>query len=464
MNSNKFQIYAPAYYKLQKSGDPKVPSKIRIGGIITTEDIDADGEIVLTKGLDLSYFGGGWGKIKFEHDSELLKEPDNIIGFPDEIRKSNRSIYFEGDLINFEGIPEAELTPQQRTAKSAYGLLKAVEEYNRTNPKIPQQVGYSIEGDILQRSQKGKGGLVSKAIITNVVLTTKPKNRGTVATLVKSLQVGYGTSPETQTGFGATRLESIEGQNYSPKRGNKMFNSKEEAKKAFLSQGKSEEEAEKLATEWETSQKMDKSLLAKESFQKSISLAKEVEKISLETPVEELNRKLEKSVRTMRDGENVDLTGYFNAKQELDLSILGISTALAEKQDLLAKSLVALSEGLSHIATENSTLKKSLDVIHQGNMVNGQLMIKGFGMKDNNPNFAPSDLLKSIQYEDNNKNFDGGEVDLTKLSKSIVSDAIESLVTEGKATSTDVSAFEGMRYIDENLVPLVKAKVISMRK
>ncbi len=464
MDSNKFTFFAPAY--LKKSGEGK-NGKIRIGGIITTEDVDADGEIILTKGLDLSYFEGGWGKIKFEHDNELLREPDNIIGFPDEIKKGSKSIYFEGDLIPFEGVPETLLTPQQKTAKSAYGLLKAIDEYNRDNPKNPQRIGFSIEGEYLQKS---KNGVVPRARITNVVLTTKPKNRNTVATIIKSLQVGYGTSPETQTGFGATRQESIDGYNSQQKRGLKMFTSKEEAKKAYLAQGKSEEEAERLACEWEKSQNtdksqnMDKSLnAAKESFQKSISLAKDVENISVETPVQELENRLQKSIKTMKEGDSIDLTDYFTAKQDVDLSVLSVVSAVAEKQNLLAKAISSLAGGLEHLVDENSNLKKALQTINDGNILNGKLIIKGFGMNSNVPNFAPSDLLKSVQYVDNNPQT-ATDVDLTKMSKSVVSDALEALVAEGKATPNDVSAFEGMNYIDDQLKPLVKAKILSMKK
>lgn len=468
MNNNKFSFFAPAY--LCKSGSGNQTS-IKIGGVISTEERDADGEIVLTKGLDFGYFDGGWGKIKYEHDSPLSKEPDNIIGFPTKLVKSNKSVSFEGELIPFdESTPDELLTPQQKSAKSAYGLLKAIEEHNEKNPHKPQKVGYSIEGEYLQRDRKT--GIVQKARITNVVLTTKPKNTTTLATLMKSLQVGYGMTPETQTGFGATREESVAGNVKSQisQEGERQmtFKSKEEAKKYFLSQGLSEEEAEKKATE-AVPDVAEKSVSAsKDYFEKSIETAKEVEVIQPDINPEALTKSLTKSLQSMQSGDKVDLSDYFVAKQETDLSVLEAVSVMLEKQDLLAKSLLSLASGLLAKGKEDESLTKAIGYVAESQKINNQALLKSLGIQQSKT-FAPSDvifnrnILNNAEFDENSKPTEG-EVDLNKMSKAVVSNAIFELYKEGKATTLDVSKYEGTRLIDENLVPLVKAKVSNFSK
>ena len=84
-----FSFFADAY--LAKSGNKNEP--YRVGGILTTEDRDSDGEIV--KSVDWSYFTGGFGKIKYEHND--IKGPDAIIGFPTKLFKSGKAHHFEGE-------------------------------------------------------------------------------------------------------------------------------------------------------------------------------------------------------------------------------------------------------------------------------------------------------------------------------------------------------------------------------
>ena len=460
-NDNKFSFFAPAF--IIKGGANETTEVVRIGGVISSEDRDTDGEILKSSGMDFSYFNGGWGKVKFEHDNPMSKEPDNIIGFPTKLIRKGTLTAFEGELIPYNGIPDAQLTPQQRTAKSAHGLMKSIEEHNRRHPDNQQKLGYSIEGEYLQRDKKT--GIVEKSRITNVVLTTKPKNTRTFANIMKSMNVGYGITPETQTGFGATRKESLDG---TPKskisEGVKsmVFKSVDEAKKYFLSQGLSEEEATKKANEVtskgepETAEKS----LSKNCFQKSIEFANAVEEIQPDIDTEKLSTSLKKSVNTMQNEGKIDLSAYFNAKQEADTSILEVVSAVAEKQDVIAKSLASLAQGLIAVVGENEGFAKSLETINAGQKINTQALLKSLKLKSDF-NFAPSDVIKNLEIVDN---VSGDEVDITRISKSVVSNALMALRAEGKASDNDVSAYEGARYMEPALVPLVKAKITSMKK
>lgn len=458
--SNKFSFFAPAY--LAKSGSAKTTP--RVGGIISTERKDADGETILTKGLELDYFTGGFGKIKYEHDNELSKEPENIIGFPDVAIKKSNGLHFEGDLIPFEGIPDDQLTPQAKTSKAAHGLLKAIEQWNKEHPDKPQKVGWSIEGEYLKRSN----GTVHKARITNVVLTTKPKNTGTFATIIKSLEVGYAMSPETKSGFGATATESIETstKNNFTKGDNNMFKSKEEAYKAYLSQGMSEEEAKEKASQWKPeaaeapagpAEEAFKSLAnSKTAFQKAIDTAKEGGDLKIQSS-NEMKKSLDASIEKMKKGEDaVDISEYFADKQNADLQLHQNQEVLDQKLDLLSKSIVAIAEGLNALATGNESFNKSINTLSQAGKLTAQgigMLIKGKASQSN----LLTDGLAAYAYEDNNK------AD-KQLSKGQKVEVLDKLYSEGKINSNVVMGFEASGYLDAQFEPMVKAKAAEMFK
>ncbi|HEX2868724.1 MAG TPA: hypothetical protein VHO03_16910 [Ignavibacteriales bacterium] len=457
MDQDKFTFFVPAY--LAKSGTGA--KSYRVGGLLSTEKKDADGENIITKGLELDYFDGGFGKIKYEHDTKILHEPDNIIGFPDTVKKSTRGLFFEGGLIPFEGIPEDQLTPQAKMSKSAYGLLKSVEEWNRLHPEKPQKVGWSIEGEYLKR----EGGIVHKARITNVVLTTKPKNTGTFAQIIKSLETGYALSPEDKTGFGALQLESIDKCNKNNSKGEKkMFKSKEEAYKAYLEQGMSEDEAKKKAEEFKPelsaniAEEAFKSFASsKDSFQKAINSVKEAGDIKTEASAVEMKKSLENSIETMKKSkpEEINLTDYFEAKQTADVKMLENQEVLGQKVDLLAKSIMAIAEGLSQIAGGNESFQKSLNLMSQAEKLTAQgvtILLKGKTQQSG----LTTDFLQQFRFEDNNKE----KKELTKGQKIRV---LSELAKEGKVpTQAVIEAENG--YVAPVYEDMVKAKATEMFK
>lgn len=458
-----FSFYAPA---LIKSGSPK--TGIKVGGIISAQTRDADGEVLLTKGLDLSFFDEGWGKIKYEHDSKISKEPDNIIGFPTNYTKKGTTVTFEGELIPFNpDLPDEKLTPQERSSKSAYGLLKAIEDWNRAHPDKQQKAGWSIEGEYIE---KGSKGIIKKAKVTNVVLTTKPKNQSTVAGILKSLSVGYGTSPETQTGFGATRKESIDTSIKNHKGDSKMkYKSKQEYYKALIEEGKGEEEAKKLADGWkpeeEDKEKMMlpeeamKSLSAsRESFEKALNTVKEVEDVEFSYETEEVQKSLRKSVNTINNSEEVDLTDYFKAKQSADVNLLESNHVINQKIDLLAKSFGALAEGLLQVAGSNEFLAKSINAVNQISKLNAKATTQLIKSK------AGESGLITDQFILNNADVVDNSTEEVKLNKSQTLNILDDLYAEGKIPSSTVIGYEGTGYLEEPVLKMVKSKAQTMSK
>lgn len=460
----KFNLFGPAY--LVKSGDTSSGEPIKIGGRISTEARDADGEKLLTEGLDFSYFDKGYGKIKYEHDSPLNKEPDNIIGFPTTVKKGRTYVDFQGELVNFHGIPDELLTPQQRAAKSAYGLIKSVEEHNRRNPKIKQNVGWSIEGEYIDRDSGS--GIVKQARITGVVLTTKPKNTETFAELVKSLEVGHETDSAEKTGYGATTRESIDKKIKTTKE--KSVMNEKEFYQSCLDKGMTEEEAKKATEEWKMKQEaggdVEKGNKAK---MKKAEEGEDVDEESKEAEeeLEEVEKSLSKLVNTgvkidiaarksaMKKSVNVgsedpDLLDIFESQNDAQAAALEYVDILNHKVDIIAKSVATITKSLQVILKGDRQVRKGVKL---NNAAVGK-MLKAAG----NSGVLTSDLLKGISFEDNDTQT--GQPTYAEMHK-----AITALFDEGKVSGSAVVRFESTRgYMDKEVASLVKSRVNEFRK
>lgn len=153
----------------------------RIGGLISTDNKDRQGEIVIQKGLDFSDFlNSGW--FNDNHD----KATDSPIGYPD--AKTLRLVQ-KGEVLP-DGRPapgngtwsEGYLLESQRGNKIwdlAQSLKKAGDE---------RRLGFSIEGSIQKRIGPDRK-TIAKAKVRNVAITNCPVNTDTrMETLIKSLQ------------------------------------------------------------------------------------------------------------------------------------------------------------------------------------------------------------------------------------------------------------------------------------
>lgn len=457
--NNKFEFFAPAY--LAKSGNKTEP--YIVGGIISTENRDTDNEIM--KSIDWTYFTSGFGKIKYEHKD--IPEPHCFIGFPTKLGKSGKTWKFEGELVGFDPeLPDEKLTQQQKLAKSTVTLLQHMEEFNKRHPNAMQKAGWSVEGEYLSKS---KDGVVSARVV-NVVFTTKPRNRETFATLVKSLEVGYGMEPGTQKGFGATRKESID--HNIKLNGVTKMETKNDVYKKCLAKGMTPEQAKKEADDFETKQKGEmnesfdtaaKSLgAAKESLQKSLDTAKSISEVEFDVDIKAQEKGLQKSIDTFnKSGEDADISGYLEKSSEISLSALKSLHAINQKVDLLAKSIVLLAEGqLSQIAGDEH-LVKSIDV------ANGQIEDQRMGLLSLVSKLRKSTgntlLTDQINIYENNKGTASGQ-ELNKAQKVKV---LEKLVAEKSVDEivlVDFSAGGAQATLSENVEQLVKAKAVDMFK
>lgn len=176
----------------------------KIGGIVSTDSMDRQQEVILQDGLDFRPFlKSGWFNDNHSQDT------DAVLGYPTcaELRAlpgGGRGWYVEGYLL--KGTDRAQ---------RIFELAKALQKSNR-------KLGFSVEGKILERDEKNPN-VVRKAIVREIAITRCPINPDTALSvlaksmlpgeLAKALCAGSSVSdPGVAPGEGfPLRQESLEG-------------------------------------------------------------------------------------------------------------------------------------------------------------------------------------------------------------------------------------------------------------
>jgi hypothetical protein len=210
----------------------------RIGGFVSTADLDKHGERVLQEGLDFSPFlRDGW------FNDNHSRATADIVGFPEAaklIRKGERLP--NGSVADKGGwFVEGYLLQGHPPADKLWELAKALQ-------KTPRRLGFSIEGKVTQRISKAGEPVVAAAVVKNVAVTNCPVNNKTAlevlakslsaAEMSKALEVGAPAGPANDpgavpagvplkgTGVGRVLMpESIEGYGGKKKRKKKLTKS-----------------------------------------------------------------------------------------------------------------------------------------------------------------------------------------------------------------------------------------------
>ena len=197
MPAGAFRIHVPLE-AFEKSGDDH---PMRIGGVVSTDALDKQGERLVQTGLDFAPFlAEGWF-----NDNHGQRTQD-VLGYPTAaqfVRKGDRlpngrsaasnGWWAEGYLLNTE------------EGRKVWGLCQAM-------AKSPRRLGFSIEGRVQARHPKDPT-IVTRAMVKNVAVTHCPINTGTeLNALVKALTAGGSvTNPGATPGEGfALRAESLD--------------------------------------------------------------------------------------------------------------------------------------------------------------------------------------------------------------------------------------------------------------
>ena len=167
---DSFKFWCPIE-KSQEVIDPATGEQImRLGGIASTADEDADGEFLDPKGFDIKPLMER-GMVNWHHQAK--GQPSTIIGEPSKAEIRPEGLYIETDLY-----------PSSQIAHDVWELANTLEKDSRT-----RRLGYSIEGKVVKRKSNDKSSpdykKITKAIITGVAITHMPKNPKTFANIIK---------------------------------------------------------------------------------------------------------------------------------------------------------------------------------------------------------------------------------------------------------------------------------------
>ena len=173
--NSDFNIWCEANvvdFEKGKDGKEFDPDKMYLAGIASTEDVDTDGQILKSNGLELDYLLST-GMINWHHAYKTM--PSAIIGEPIEakiVTSPKLGLFIKAKLYDTE------------IARDAYSLAAVLQKQSKT-----RRLGWSIEGKILERT----GDLIHKARLTGIALTPSPKNSSTFAELCKAFTTGETT-------------------------------------------------------------------------------------------------------------------------------------------------------------------------------------------------------------------------------------------------------------------------------
>lgn len=150
----------------------------RIGGFVTTDRIDRQGERLIQKGLNFKPFiRHGW------FNDNHGKGADHIVGYPEDA-----TFVQKGDPL-----PSGEVSKRTGWYVEGYlleGVKKADDYWDlaRALQKSDRRIGFSVEGKVAKREERNGIPTVVEATIHNVAVTHCPVNTDTaLEVLAKSM-------------------------------------------------------------------------------------------------------------------------------------------------------------------------------------------------------------------------------------------------------------------------------------
>lgn len=153
---------------LLKSENDK-EGRIYIQGIISTENPDEAGEVMVQKGMSFDYFIKK-GAINREH----MQGPENILGAPVELKS-----------IKYKGVPATFMKAYLYSeSPKVQEIMQTVKAMNAANSD--RSLAFSVEGAVLERD-KNNPKIITKSKILNVSLVANPCNGDSYMELVKSI-------------------------------------------------------------------------------------------------------------------------------------------------------------------------------------------------------------------------------------------------------------------------------------
>lgn len=181
-----FHFFTPVTFF--EKADAQEGFRRRIGGLVSTQGKDQEGETILQRGLDFAHFlNKGW------YNDNHSKHQTGVLGFPDHVRFFQKgSTLPDGGVAPNDGHwAEGYLLEGWKPADEIWSLGQALK---KTMGK--RRLGFSIEGTIQRRIGPDRK-TIAKALVKNIAITHCPVNAETgLAILAKSLERAETESPE----------------------------------------------------------------------------------------------------------------------------------------------------------------------------------------------------------------------------------------------------------------------------
>jgi len=153
----------------------------RIGGIVSTEELDQQGDRLLQKGIDWSYaLSKGW--FNYEHAAG----PDNVLGHPETVVES---IHKGHPATRIEGVLYLHKPKAREIYETAVAMAKS---------QTDRRLGFSVEGQVKAR----EGDRIIQSKVLNIAITAHPVCAEARLDVLKSLafnaggNIGYQQSPQ----------------------------------------------------------------------------------------------------------------------------------------------------------------------------------------------------------------------------------------------------------------------------
>ena len=366
---------------LEKSASKENEDKRVVFGEISNPEKDEQGENLIQKSLDFSYFDDR-GVIKYEHFPK--NSPSNIIGFPHERFTTEKGTVVKGALLK-----------NHKMADETWSLIRAIEQHNREYPDHQKTLGWSVEGNY-GKKRRVNGRFVKGAKIYNVVITPNPVLKSTYLKMVENhnapiLKSLCATPVETdvanKTGGDAIVEDNIDkkvketvvggeinGKKKKKKKTDKeeyvmkSFENYDEAVEHFVNQGLEQEEAEKMAKSLgiepeendgdtadsgEELKGIKKSLNDIKNWIKDLSKSEDSEDEDIDLEGEDLEKGLE------AEDTEVDVTEFLKGIDEKNGEILSV---ISEKNETLEKAIDGFCDVIEALSGRIDNMEKSMSV------------------------------------------------------------------------------------------------------
>lgn len=150
-----------------EKADESEGKRKRIGGIISTDELDQQDEVLVQEGLNFDAFvDRGWFNDNHKSDSAV-----DIVGYPEAVTK-----YKKGDTLPNGSVAEANLTWTEGYLVGEKG--DAIWRIANDLQGSGRHLGFSVEGQINKRTGPGDA-TVADATISQVAITACPVNQST---------------------------------------------------------------------------------------------------------------------------------------------------------------------------------------------------------------------------------------------------------------------------------------------